>query len=96
MNREHYDRAMQTLVGFRGTLEEIRQKICTLGLRDDVVLEPFEEQLEGCDLGFNTNIGELKINTFKDSTHIIYLDYEVFMLPTLKADVYLVTEVIDF
>lgn len=71
------------LVGFRGTLEEIRSKLQEIAVRDNIVLEAFEEQLEGNDFGYNTNLGSIED---------IYFDFEIYMLKTNKESVYLVTE----
>lgn len=71
------------LVGFRGTLEEIKSKLQEIAVRDNIALEPFEDPLEGNDFGFNTNLGEIKD---------IYFDFEIYMLKTNKESVYLITE----
>ena len=78
------DDEMKNLVLFRGTKEEICEKINSIGLRSDSILEPFENSLSENDFGFNTYLG-------KTEGH--YLDFEVYLLPTNKKDVFLVTEV---
>ena len=81
------EQKMENMVGFRGTLTEITKEIQKFALRDGVFLEPFEENLKGMDLGFNTNLGEI------DDT---YFDFEVFMLPTRKEKVFIITEIASF
>lgn len=79
---------MRNLVGFRGTIKELEVEIASYTpLRSTVILEPFEEYLPELDLGFNTNLGELDGE---------YYDFEVYLLPTFKADTFVVTEVSAF
>ncbi len=78
---------MRNLVMFRGTKKEIIVELEKIGNRKDIILEPFEEPLPENDLSFNTNIGMIG-----DS----YLDFEVYLLPTNKKDVFIVTEVTEF
>ena len=78
---------MEELVGIRGTLGEITQKLQKLAVRDNVCLEPFEESYGEVDFGYNINLGEI------DDT---YFDFEVFMLKTNNEDIYLITEINRF
>lgn len=78
---------IKRLIGFRGTKEEIIEKLKEIGIRKDIVLEPFEEQLEDLDYGFNVNLGEI----YGD-----YFDFEIFMLPTREKDCWLITEINPF
>lgn len=56
---EQIEREMGKLVLFRGTMSDIIKRINSIGLRNDSILEPFEEEVENNDLGFNTNLGEI-------------------------------------
>lgn len=78
---------IQRLVGFRGTKEEIIERLKEIGIRKDITLEPFEELLDNLDYGFNVNLGE----SYRD-----YFDFEIFMLPTREEDVWLITEINPF
>lgn len=78
---------IKILVGFRGTKEEIIEKLKEIGTRNDPILEPFEHQSEENDWGFNVNLGE----SYGD-----YFDFEIFMLPTREKDVWLITEINPF
>lgn len=82
--RDQIDKAMQDLLLRRGTLLEIESMINDIGLRDDSTLEPFEENIEFNDIGFNTNLGQIDDQ---------YLDYEVYLLPTNKQYQYIITEI---
>ena len=84
---ESIKRQMQDLVLFRGTKEDIVKKINVIGQRNDSILEPFENPLPDNDLGFNTNLGN-----FGD----IYLDFEIYLLPTSKKDNFIITEINPF
>jgi hypothetical protein len=83
------EKDMQSLLFFRGTKEQIIEKLNTIRINreESVVLEPFEEPLEDNDLGFNTNLGEINEH---------YIDYEIYMLPTNKKDTFVITEVSAF
>ena len=78
---------MRNLVLFRGTKVEICEKLNSIGLRDDCFLQEFEEPLPGNDFGFNINLGKIG-----DCD----LDFEVYLLPTNKKDVFVITEVNQF
>jgi len=78
---------MSRLVLFRGTKVEIIEKLNSIGLRKDCYLEDFENPLPGNDFGFNTNLG---------SIGDYYFDFEIFLLPTNKKDVFIITEVNSF
>ena len=83
------NRAMSSLVLFRGTKEKITAKLNGFRVEreESVNLEPFEEPLPENDFGFNTNLGKIGDK---------YLDFEIFMLPTNKKDTFLITEVSAF
>lgn len=89
MTKKTADRKMQGLVHTRCTKQELIMKLALLSVnRDSIpVLTPFEEPLPENDFGFSTNIGMLGET---------YLDYEIFMLPTNKQDVFLITEIRPF
>ena len=78
---------LQKLIMFRGTIEEIENKLNSYGFRDYCKMEKFENGLDGNDFGFNINLGQ------EDN---MYLDYEVFMLETNQTDVYIITEINDY
>ena len=82
-----YNEMMKNLVMFRGTKEEIIEKLNMIGSRNDCFLEAFEEALPENDYGFNTNLGMV-------GEH--YLDFEIYMLPTNEKDTFIITEVNEF
>ena len=89
MKKQEIDEAMQSVVYFRGTKDDIKKKIAVFKLakKEDILLTPFTEPLPENDLGFNINIGNL---------NGVYLDYEIYMLPTNKTDTFIVTEINSF
>ena len=82
------NKAMEKLVLFRGTKEEIISKLNEIKItHQSVVLEPFENPLEGNDLGFNISLGMIGNE---------YIDYEIYMLPTMRKGEFLITEINPF
>ncbi len=80
------DEAVENLVFFRGTKDEIEQELNKIKTKkESVTLEPFEDPLSENDLGFNVNLGQVR-----DAS----LDYIIYMLPTNKKDTFLITEVL--
>lgn len=84
---EGIEQSMQRLIRYRGTKDEIVSKLNNLGPRHDCFLEAFEDPLPENDLGFNTNLGMI-------GDH--YLDFEIYMLPTMKADTFIIIEIRPF
>ena len=84
---EMLEQKMENMVGCRGTISSLTSSIQKFALRDNIILEPFEESIQGMDCGFNTNLGEIGDT---------YFDFEVFMLPTNKEDVFIIIEVSSF
>jgi len=81
------EKQISELVLFRGTKSDIIKKINAIGQRNDSILEPFEKNIKGNDFGFNTNLGELNGH---------YLDFEIYLLPTNKKDIFIITEINPF
>ncbi|MGL5749983.1 MAG: hypothetical protein ACRCXT_05615 [Paraclostridium sp.] len=80
------NKQLQSKVLFRGTLEGIAKELSDLtGTKTELV--PFEEYLPENDLGYNIFLGMI-------GGH--YLDYEVYLLPTNKVNVYIITEINSF
>lgn len=77
---------MNDLVLFRGTKKEIVNKLNTIGtIKTDVILCPFPHPLPDNDFGFAVMLG--KINDE-------WLDFDIYMLPTNKKDVFIITETV--
>lgn len=78
---------MENMIGCRGTISSLTSSIQKFALRDNIRLEPFEESFPDMDYGFNINLGEIGDT---------YFDFEVFILPTNKENVFIITEVNSF
>lgn len=89
MTQPYHNRAMQTLVGFRGSHEDIINELSKLLINrvEQPCLEPFEEPIKENDFGFNTNLGVVNGN---------YYDYEIYMLPTNQQNIWIITEINPF
>ncbi len=85
------DTKLHSLIGMRGTMEEIRAAIQAKSLRDNIKLEPFEEQemlvAQGFDYGFNVNLGQ---------ANGVWFDFEVYLLKTNKESNFIITEINKF
>lgn len=80
------NKKIQSKVLFRGTLEGIAKELSDLtGTKAELV--PFEESLPENDLGYNIFLGMIEEH---------YLDYEVYLLPTNRVNVYIITEINNF
>lgn len=88
---KNIEQELQKLIMFRGTTKEIVKKINLIGLRNDSIIEPSEENENNKKLGFdycfNTNLGMLNNQ---------YIDYEIWMLPTNKKNTWIITEINSF
>ena len=81
------EQKMNNMVGCRGTISSLTSRIQAFALRENIILEPFEENFQDMDCGFNTNLGEIEGT---------YFDFEVFMLPTNEEGVFIITEINSF
>jgi len=78
---------MFNLINSRFTLPELMSQLQEIGNKAKCVYDWTEEGEQYNDYSINTNIGMIGE---------VYLDYEIFMLPTNKPEVYLITEIQPF
>lgn len=85
------DTRLHSLIGMRGTMEDIRAAIQAKSLKENITLEPFTEQemlvAQGFDYGFNTNLGQ---------ANGVWFDFEVYLLKTNKESHFIITEINKF
>lgn len=79
----------ENMIMFRGTVEEIKEKLNSFNpTTNKIEMERFEEEIPTNDIGYNFSFGE------DDEGE--YLDFEIFMLPTRAKDNFIVTELSSY